>query len=296
MLRSVHGKRLCAAIFLATCSCSVALAAPPASKPHPAATQALAAPLPNAAVIRQRVLDNLKAMKAEQERYLCHMTRNGERTNKHGNIQKKWILTFDMFFVNGREIDELTAKDGKALDAGQQKKESERTQKEIAKDSDEKNVAKEEAEDEKQIDILLHALRYTNGHRQLLNGRSTLFYDLSGDPSFHPKNVQETFLHNMTGTTQVDEATGQLVDLNVQLDHDVKIGGGLVANVHKGFWLHLHQTRQPDGVWINALAEGKGDVRAALFFHPYFQFRQTIGDCHLTKVTTKTSTATVAQP
>ena len=296
MLRSVHGKRLCAAIFLATCSYSVALASPPAPKPHPLATQSLDAPLPNAAVIRQRVLDNLKAMKAEQERYLCHITRNGERTDKHGTLQKERVRTFDMFFVNGREIDELTAKDGKALDAGEQKKESERVQKEIAKDSDEKNVAKEEAEDQKQIDILLHALRFTNGHRQLLNGRPTLFYNLSGDPGFHPKNVQETFLHNLTGTTQVDEATGQLVDLNVQLDHDVKIGGGLVANVHKGFWLHLHQTRQPDGVWINDLSEGKGDARAALFFHPYFQFRQTIGNCHLTDVTTQTSTATVAKP
>ncbi len=268
----------------------------PRKNVHAAKHPAVEAPLPDAATIKQRVLDNLKAMQAEQERYLCRVTSSGERTDKHGTIQKKWTLTSDMFYVNGREIDQLVEKDGKPLNADQQKKQLERVQKEIAKDSDEKHLAKAQAQDEKQLDTLLHALRFTNGHRQLLNERSTLFYDLIGDPDFHPKNTAETFLHDTSGTTQVDEATGQLVDLNVQLDHDVKIGGGLVANVHKGFWLHLHQVRQPDGVWINDLSEGKGDVRAALFFHPYFQFRQTIGDCHLTNVTTQTTTATVAKP
>jgi hypothetical protein len=58
-----------------------------------------------------------------------------------------------------------------------------------------------------------------------------------------------------------------------------------VASLHKGFWLHIHSTPQPDGVWLNDLAEGAGDARAALFFHPYFRFRETTGDCHLYNAT-----------
>lgn len=252
------------------------------------------APLPDAATIKQRVLDNLKAMQAEQERYLCRVVNHGEETDKNGKVKKTVERAYDMFYVNGREIDQLVEKNGKPLDAGQQKKESERVQKEIAKDSDEKHLAKAQAQDEKQLDTLLHALKFTNGHRQMLNGRSTLYYDLTGDPDFHPKNTGETFLHNMSGAIAVDEATGQLVELNAHLDHDVKIGGGLVANVHKGLWMHVHQVRQPDGVWINDLSEGKGDARAALFLHPYFQFQQTIGGCKLTDVTTQTISATAA--
>ncbi|HUZ04612.1 MAG TPA: hypothetical protein VMU62_04590, partial [Acidobacteriaceae bacterium] len=258
----------------------------PAQASHPAGAKAASteqqvsppdihAPLPAAAVIKQRVLENLKKMKVEQERYICHVARTREETDKHGNIKKGDVRDYDMFFVNGREIDELVAKNGKTLDASQQKKEAGRVKTEIEKDSDEKRVAKEQADDEKQLDTILHALRYTNGRRQIVHGRSTLFYDLSGDPSFHPKNVQETFIHNMSGTIEIDESTGELVDLNALLDHDVKIGGGLLANVHKGLWIHIHQIRQPDGVWISDLVEGKGDARAALFLHPYFQFKQT---------------------
>ena len=64
----------------------------------------------------------------------------------------------------------------------------------------------------------------------------------------------------------------------------MKIAGGLFANVHKGFEFHLLQERQPDGVWITNLAEGTGDARAALFFHPRFRFKQTMANCRLYSV------------
>ena len=269
----------------------------PATSGQTAPTQPdLSAPLPSASVIRQRVLDGLHAMQAEQERYLCRITSTGERTDAQGNILKTHTRTFDMFYVNGREIDQLITKNGVPLDASAQKKEFERVQKAIADDSNAAALAKQQSEDEHQVDTMLHALRYTNGHRILRNGRTTLVYDLSGDPSFHPKNLQENFLHHMTGTMEVDEATGQFVDVNAHLDHDVKIGGGLVANVHKGFWMHVHQTRQSDGVWINDLSEGQGDARAALFFHPYFRFRQIVDSCHRTNVTIETKVASAATP
>ncbi len=303
--------------FLCTCALAQTQSPAPAATQHRAAAQSrsaahhshaatalqaaptqpdLSAPLPSVAVIRQRLLANLQSMQAEQERYLCRITSTNERTDAHGNPLKTHTRVYDMFYVHGREIDELISKDGVPLDASAQKKESERVQKEIAKDSNAADLSKQQSDDARQLDILLHALRYTNGHRILLNGRTTLVYDLSGNPDFHPKNLQERFLHHMSGTIEVDEATSQLVDVNAHLDHDVKIGGGLLANVHKGFWIHVHQTPQKDGVWINDLAEGQGDARAALFFHPYFRFRQTTGSCHLTNVTTQTTAAAVAQP
>ncbi len=200
--------------------------------------------------------------------------------------------------MNGQEIDELTAKNGKPLDAAQQKKEASRVQAQIKKDSDSKYLSKKEAESEKQLDMLLHMSRYTNGHRIDLAGRPALAYDLSGDPNVHPKGMEETFLHDMSGTIQVDESTGQLVDLNARLDHDLKVGGGLLANLHKGFWIHVRQQRYPDGVWLPELVEGNGDARAALFFHPYFRFSQTMNGCQRTNVTTseKTSSAVTALP
>ena len=271
-------------------------AAMPRHANNPGATHAKIdwnATLPSAAELKQRVLDNLKNSEAEQERYVCKTTRENDETDKNGNIKKRQVKQYDMFFVNGQEIDELKSKDGKPLNVGRQKQEAERIQKQIQKDSDVTFVAKKNADNAKQIDMLLHMLRFTKGHRIDLRGRVTLAYDLSGDSHVHPKGVEETFLHNMAGNIQVDEATGELVDLNARLDHDVKIGAGLLANLHKGFWIHVSQQRYPDGVWLPELVEGNGDARAALFFHPYFKFRQTINGCVLTNVSTSEKTAAV---
>lgn len=244
------------------------------------------APLPSAAELKKRVLDNLKQSETEQERYVCKTIREEDNTDKNGNLKQRHTRQYDMFFVNGEEIDELTGKDGKELNADERNKEMARAQKEIKKDSDLKYIAKRDADNGKQIDMLLHMLRYTNGHRTDHGGRSTLAYDLNGDPSVHPKGVEETFLHDMSGTIEVDEATGELVEVSARLDHDVKVGGGLLANLHKGFWIHARQRRYPDGVWLPQLIEGNGDARAALFFHPYFKFKQTMNGCALTTVTT----------
>ncbi|MHB8303497.1 MAG: hypothetical protein ACYDC6_11760 [Acidobacteriaceae bacterium] len=253
------------------------------------------APLPSAAELKQRVMANLKKSQAEQERYVCKTTNKVVGTDKKGNVKYQDVKQYDMFFVNGQEIDELTGKNGKPLTEEKKKKEAERVQKEIKKDSDEKYVAKQDAENARQIDMLLHMLRYTNGHRVNLNGRPTLDYDLTGDPNVHPKGVQETFLHDMTGAIQVDELTGQLVDLNARLDHDVKVGGGVLANLHKGFWMHVRQQRYPDGVWLLEKFESTGDARAALFFHPYFRFSQTMSGCALTNVSTSEGPTTLAK-
>jgi len=99
----------------------------------------------------------------------------------------------------------------------------------------------------------------------------------------------------MQGTLQLDEATGSLVDLNIRSVKDVKIAGGLVASLHKGFWLHLHQSQHADGVWLPDLAEGSGDARAALFLHPYFRFHQTEGDCRLYSVSTTQADKGIAE-
>lgn len=251
------------------------------------------APLPSAAELKQRVLENLKKSQAELERYVCKTTRETDFTDKNGNLKRRESRQYEMFFVNGQEIDELTARDGKPLDAGGQKKESQRVQEKIKKDSDMRYIARKDAENEKQVDLLLHMLRYTNGHRIRSGGRTLLVYDLTGDPNVHPKGTEETFLHSMTGTIQVDEATGELVDLNARLDHDVKLGAGLLANIHKGLWIHVRQQRYPDGVWLPESIEGNGDARAALFFHPYFKFKETMNGCELTNVTTTEKTSIV---
>jgi len=112
-----------------------------------------------------------------------------------------------------------------------------------------------------------------------------LFYDIVPNPNFKAKNLNQRFAQVMQGKISVDEETGEPIDINIKSTQDLKIGGGVLANLHKGFWLHVHDHAEPDGVWLTDLAEGSGDARAALFFHPYFRFKEMTGGCHLYSAT-----------
>ncbi len=253
-------------------------------------------PLPNPEQLKQRVIANEKKSAQQKERYLCDVAEEAAQLNGDGTVKQKESKTYERFFVNGQEINRLLTKNGRTLSTGEEKKEQERAAEKIKKYSDPKQAQKTEDRQQKQIDMALQALRYNNGYREARNGRSTVVYDLSGDPHFHPGNLEQRFAKALAGRLAVDEETGELVELRVHTDQDLKIAGGLLANLHKGFQLHIQQLRQPDGVWLTSQVEGSGDARAGLFFHPRFRFKQNISHCRLYSVDATSSGTKPVEP
>ena len=253
-------------------------------------------PLPDPMQLLNRALANEKKMAAEQERYECRVTEWSAETDKDGKIKKQDTVVSEQFFVNGQEIEHTLQKDGKDLSPDQLRKEDERVMKETLKYSDKAKADKETAKNNQQAVDMISAMMLRNGHRERVNGRKVLFYEIVPNPGYKPKNLVQHFASVMQGKVSLDEETGEMIDLDIHSTADVKIGGGLIASLHKGFWIHIHSTPQADGVWLNDLAEGTGDARAALFFHPYFRFRQTTGGCHLYNATAQqVGTATVVK-
>ncbi|HEV2133242.1 MAG TPA: hypothetical protein VGR47_03180 [Terracidiphilus sp.] len=229
----------------------------------------------------QRALASEKRLAAEQERYECRVDETTVETDKNGRVKKTKSEVDEQFFVNGIPIERTLSKDGKDLSPDQAKKENDRVMKETVKYSNQAAASKETDKQNQQIQDLVEAMMLKNGHRHIENGSSTLYYDIVPNPGYHARNLIQRFATVMRGTISIDEQTGEMIDLNVKSVADLKIAGGVVASLHKGFWMHIHNHAEPDGVWLNDLAEGSGDMRAALFFHPYFRFKQTSGDCHL---------------
>jgi hypothetical protein len=249
---------------------------------------AVNAPLPSPTELLERALDNQKKLAAERERYECHVTDQVVQTDKNGNIKKNETEVDDEFFVNGIPIDRTLQKNGKDLSPGEVKKQDERVMKETLKYSNATTAQKETNKQDQEVEDILGAMMLTNGRRTFVNGRSVLDSEIVPNPRFQAKNIDQRFATVMQGAVSLDEQSGVIIDFNVRSVADLKIGGGLLADLHKGFWIHIHNHAEPDGVWITDLAEGSGDARAALFFHPYFRFRETTGDCNL-------YTATAAQ-
>ncbi len=249
------------------------------------------APLPDAQQIKQRVLETERKARKDKENYLCAVHEESEELDANGKLKKSETREIEQFFVNGQQIEHTLSKDGKTLTGDAAKKEQEKVDKEVKKFSDPKQVNKAEQEDEKQADMLLRALRFTNGHRDFVNGRSIVSFDLSGDPNFKPKSLEEKLAQSLMGKIKVDEETGELTDLHVTTDHDIKVFGFL-GNLKKGFQFHMNQERQPDGVWIPTFVAGNGGARA-LFMNRQFRFLEKTSRCRLFNVE---STVTVGVP
>ncbi len=229
----------------------------------------------------QRALANEQKLAAERERYECRVTDVTTETDSNGKVKKTTTEVKDLFFVNSIPVERILQKDGKDLTADETHKQDERVMKETTKYSNAATAKKEEDKENQELEDILEAMMLTNGHRERVNGRSVLFYDIVPNPKFQAKNIDQRFARVMQGKVSLDEETGEVIDFNVKSVQDLKIGGGVVADLHKGFWLHIHNQAQPDGVWLTDLAEGSGDARAAIFFHPYFRFKETTDNCHL---------------
>ncbi len=246
-----------------------------------------ASPIPDGNLIKQRVLKGLRQSETALENYSCIVREESDELGSNGTVKRHQSAVKEQFFVNGVEIEHKLKRDGQPLLGSEAKNEQRRVDKEVKKYSDLKEAQKVQARDEKEADVFLRALRFTDGHREEKAGRKTLLYDLSGDPNFHPKKLQERFAQALTGKIEIDEDSGTPLDLRFETTRDVKIGAGLFANLHKGFWLHVAQQREPDGVWITKSVDGSGDARAALFLRARFTFKEELDKCHLFSVNTE---------
>ena len=249
------------------------------------------APLPNANEILQRALANERKLASQRERYECRVTTTAIETDSRGNTKKNNNEVKDQFFVNGIAIERTLQKNGKDLTPEETKKEDERVMKETLKYSNQATAQKEENKQNQELGDFMEAMMLANGRRELINGRSVLFYDILPNPRFQARNINQRLAQVMQGKISIDEPTGEPVDINVKSVADWKIGWGLLANVHKGLWLHIHNHPEPDGVWLTDFAEGSGDMREALFLHPYIHFKEVTDNCRL-----YTATATQVGP
>jgi hypothetical protein len=261
-------------LLAASCRCA-------AQAPAPAPN----APLPNTNELLQRALANEHKLATEREKYDCRISDRTIETDSKGNTKKDTSVVSDLFYVNGVPVERTLQKDGKDLSADDQHKQDDRVMKETLKYSDQANAQKQEDKQNQELEDFMQAMMLANGHRETVNGRSVLTYEIVPNPKFDAKNLNQHLAQVMQGKVSIDEQTGELIDINVTSVADLKIGGGLVANVHKGLWLHIHNEPRPDGVWLTDLAEGSGDARAALFLHPYFRFKETADGCHIYSAT-----------
>lgn len=242
----------------------------------------LHAPLPDTTTLLQAVERNQKHLEALERDYTYHVHTAEQELNKDGSVKKTEIEEAESLTIDGVRVNRLVARNGKPLTPDEQQKESERIDKVVAKAKERRaKVENRGGETDARGDEIMPLSRilelgsFSNPRRLMLDGRPTIALEYAGNPQAKTHSTFEGIMRDVVGTIWVDEVDRVMVQAQGHFLNDFKLGGGLVADVHKGTSFAFKANRMADGVWLPAEIDGQGSVRLLLFA----QFR---GHMHVT--------------
>src|SRR5579864_1130987 len=212
-----------------------------------------------------------------------------------GHLKSTEIKTYDILEIAGEQVQRLTQKDDKPLDAKDAAKEDEKIQKIIDKrknESDEdrrKREQKEEKEREdgrKFVKEVADAYNFKLVGTELVGGREAWVIEGEPRPGFEPHMKEAKFLSKVHGRVWIDKDDLQLSKLDVEMLDTISIGLFL-ARIHKGTRFILEQTRVNDEVWLPKQLDFKFNARLALLKGYNVDGEQTFRDYKKFRTTTK---------
>lgn len=231
--------------------------------------------LPDLKALFKEIDENQKTIDKIKENYAGTNTEEETEYESDGRVKKHETKEYTFFYLNGDEISTLVKKDGKPLSEDEQKKESEKAQKEI--ENVQKREAKKEKKEEKSkeegksdegedpgIEVFLRACQFVNPRRERFRGQDVLVFDFEPNPDFKARKLEEKVVQKLAGVVWIDEKVHDVARLEAYFVGDFKFGGGLVANLQKGTSFVFEQAYINDEVWLPTYGEAHIGVRVLL--------------------------------
>jgi hypothetical protein len=231
--------------------------------------------LPDLKALFKEIDGNQKAIDKLKENYAGSQSEEETEYEGDGKVKKHEINEYTFFYLDGNEITTLVKKDGKPLSDAEQKKENEKTRKRIEEHT--KRAAKKEAKEEKAkeegrdkesddpgIEVFLRACQFVNPRRERFRGQDVLVFDFEPNPEYKAHKMVEKVVQKLAGVIWVDEKAHDVARLEAYFVGDMKIGGGLLANLQKGTSFVFEQGFVNDEVWLPTYMEGHIGVRFLL--------------------------------
>jgi hypothetical protein len=232
--------------------------------------------LPDLKVLFKEIDDNQKAIDKLKENYAGTRVEEETEFEKDGKVKKTTVNEYSFFYLNGDEVSTLVKKDGKPLIEAEQKKENEKTQKEIA--DIQKREAKKEVKDEKakeegkkeksdddvDIETFLRACQFVNPRRERFRGEDVLVFDFEPNPEYKAHKMVEKIIQKLAGVIWIDEKAHDVARLEAYFVGDFKFAGGLLANLQKGTSFVFEQAYVNNEIWLPTYMEAHVGVRVLL--------------------------------
>jgi len=232
--------------------------------------------LPDLKKLFEEIDANQKQIDKIKENYAGTNVEEETDFDKSGKVTKTEAKEYTFFYLDGEEVSTLVKKDGKPLSEEEQKKENEKTRKrieEIQKREKKKEAkeekAKEEGKEKKDnddpgIEEFLRVSQFVNPRRERFRGQDVLVFDFEPNPEYKPKNMVERVVKELAGVIWVDEKAHDVARLEAYFVGDVRIAGGLLANLQKGTSFVFEQAYLNNEVWLPTYVEAHLGVRLLL--------------------------------
>jgi hypothetical protein len=232
--------------------------------------------LPDLKALFKEIDDNQKIIDKLKENYAGTRTEEKMEFDPNGQVKNHEVNEYTFFYLNGNEISTLVKKNGKPLSSDEQRKENEKTQKQIqatqeraTKKETKERRAKEQGkegqdEDDIGIEVFLRACRFVNPRRERFRGHDVLVFDFEPNPDFKPHKLQENFVQKLAGVVWIDEHAHDVARLQAYFVGDIKLGGGLLVNLQKGASFVFEQDFVNDEVWLPTYQEAHLGIRVFL--------------------------------
>src|SRR3984957_13605878 len=229
--------------------------------------------LPDLKELFTKIDNNQKAIDKMKENYAGTKVETTFEYEGNGKPKPPEVKESTFFYLDGDEVSTLVKKDGKPLSEEEQKKETARVLKEI--ESLQKEAEKKEKKDEKaeekgkdpdddeevSMETFLRACQFVNPRRERFRGADVLVFDFEPNVEFKPRSMMEKIITKLGGVIWIDEKALDVARLDAFFVGDVKIAGGLLANVEKGTRIILEQEFVNNEVWLPTYQEVHVDVR-----------------------------------
>jgi hypothetical protein len=231
--------------------------------------------LPDLKALFKEIDDNQKAIDKIKENYAGSQSEEEIEFEGDGRVKKREASEYTFFYLNGQEVTTRVKKDGKPLSAEEQKKENEKTQKRIeelqkreakkeAKEEKAKEKGKSDEKEEPGIEVFLRACQFVNPRRERFRGQDVLVFDFEPNPEFKPHKLVEKFAQKLAGVVWIDEKAHDVARLEAYFTGDMKIAGGLLANLQKGTSFVYEQAYVNNEVWLPTYMEAHVGARFLL--------------------------------
>jgi len=254
--------------------CTAPAQTPVASQPAPVST--VQRPLPDLNTLIQQAEAQQRSSWKTLQQYTYHLVSSEQDLDSHGAVKKITTVESDIICVTVACFSKVLARDGKPISADELKKENDNIDARIAeiKQRNAQIASGQPPPKKKNSENLSFAYflkigsqmgTFSNIRRVQLNGRDTIAIDYQGNPHAKSHTMLDGIFCNLAGTVWVDEQDHALVRIEGHVFEDYKIGGGLLADVHKGATVQAEWIKVNDEVWMPAWFNGRGSARIALF-------------------------------